>query len=200
MRQETIEVTYYKFDELSEAAKEHAIEKLSDINVDFEWHDFTIDDIKTIGKIIGIDIDNVYFSGFSSQGDGACFEGHYAYKKGSLKEIKEYAPKDETLHTITESLFKLQAKNFFKLTASVKHSGHYYHENCTIIDVSYYDYNDNDRLTDSIEQDLKELLRDFMRWSYRLLEKDYEYLTSEEAIKETILANEYEFDENGNLQ
>ena len=38
-----------------------------------------------------------------------------------------------------------------------------------------------------------------MRWSYRLLEREYEYLTSDDAIKETIEANEYEFDENGNL-
>lgn len=32
-----------------------------------------------------------------------------------------------------------------------------------------------------------------------ILRKEYEYLTSEEAIKETIAANEYEFDEEGNL-
>jgi hypothetical protein len=42
---------------------------------------------------------------------------------------------------------------------------------------------------------LKSLLED-----YRIiLSKEYDYLTSRESIIETIEANEYEFDENGNI-
>jgi len=49
---------------------------------------------------------------------------------------------------------------------------------------------------DELEQEfLKSLLDD-----YRIiLQKEYEYLTSEAAIIETIKANDYEFDGNGNL-
>ena len=94
---------------------------------------------------------------------------------------------------------ELQKKAFFRLTANVKHRGHYYHENCTIINVSAYDHNDNDLISNDQEDALIELLKDFMRWIYRLLEKEYEYLTSREAIIETIEANDYEFDENGNI-
>jgi hypothetical protein len=44
---------------------------------------------------------------------------------------------------------------------------------------------------------LKDILRDYMRWIYRTLEKEYDYMTSEEAIKETIIANDYEFTKDG---
>jgi hypothetical protein len=36
-----------------------------------------------------------------------------------------------------------------------------------------------------------------MKWMYRQLEAEYEYLTSDEAITETIRSNEYEFTEDG---
>jgi hypothetical protein len=38
-----------------------------------------------------------------------------------------------------------------------------------------------------------------MKWLYRSLESSYNYLISEEAIKETIIANEYDFYENGKI-
>ena len=41
----------------------------------------------------------------------------------------------------------------------------------------------------------KALLNDYLS----LLSNEYEYLISDEAIKETITANEYEFYENGKL-
>lgn len=58
MRTEIIERKLYTFDELSEDIQEKAIEKLWDINVDYEWWDFTYDDALSIGlKIIGFDLD-----------------------------------------------------------------------------------------------------------------------------------------------
>jgi len=194
------EIKLYKFDELSEEAKEKAIEKLYDINVDDSyWYECTIDDAKEIGKLMGIDISNIYFSGFSSQGDGACFEGKYTYRKNSVKELKAYAPQDEVLHTIVKDLYKIQKSAFYRLYARVKHRGHYSHEYCTEIDV-YNDENDEQETTKEQEDGLTEVLRDFMRWIYRTLQKEYEYQTSQESIIETIKANEYEFTEDGTLE
>ena len=74
-----IETKVYSFDELSKEAKEKALEELRYINVDYEnWADDTIEQIKRIGSYLGIEIDQVLYSGFSSQGDGACFEPHPA--------------------------------------------------------------------------------------------------------------------------
>ena len=196
MRTETTTRTLYTFDELSEEAKEKAIIRLYGLNVDGnDWHDAVYEDAKEIGKLIGIEISKIYFSGFSSQSDGACFEGHYAYAKGSVKAVKDYAPKDETLHGIAENLQHIQVGAFFHLYANVKQRGHYMHENFTEIDVG----NDYQDVTESQEEYIKTTLRDFMRWIYRQLEKEYEYLTSEEAIIESIKANEYEFTEDGKL-
>jgi hypothetical protein len=78
------ETTVYQFDELSDEAKEKAREWYRQGNVTTRfWSECTIDDAKEIGKLLGMDIDNIYFSGFWSQGDGACFEG----KTGKYKLV-----------------------------------------------------------------------------------------------------------------
>ena len=132
----TVTIQMYQFNDLSDTAKEKVLENFRDINVGFDgWSDDATEDAEEIGRILGIDIENIYFSGFSSQGDGACFEGRYSYRKGSGKELIGYAPKDKELHRIARDIFNLQRRNFYRLEAKVKHSGHYYHKRCTEIDV-----------------------------------------------------------------
>ena len=54
---EIIETKVYDFDELSDDAKEKAIEKLYDINVNYEWFDSIYDDAENVGiKIESFDI------------------------------------------------------------------------------------------------------------------------------------------------
>ena len=151
-------------------------------------------------SLIGIEIDNIYFSGFCSQGDGACFVGAYSYVKNGIKNVKEYAPKDTELHRIAEALQEIQKTCFYSISASVKHSGHYYHKYCTDIDVDFENENGlGDYYDSEKEESIAELLRDFMEWIYRNLETENDYLTSEEAIIETIKANEYDFTEDGKI-
>jgi len=56
---------------------------------------------------------------------------------------------------------------------------------------------------DDFDDDCDDLDADFLKSlleDYRIiLSKEYDYLTGEEAIKETIQANEYEFTEGGKL-
>ena len=197
MKVKHIEV--YKFDELEESAKDRALDKLYDINTNGDfWYECTIDDAKEIGKLIGIDITNIYFSGFSSQGDGACFEGHYSYQKGGYKALKDYAPQDTELHRIALELQTLQRKRFYKVLCSVKHSGHYSHKYCTEIKVYNSQY-ESEWVDAKTKEEFSEVLRDFMEWIYLQLKKEYEYQTSKEAIIEAINANEYDFTVNGNL-
>ena len=197
MRTET--VALYQFRELDDDAKTAALNNLRDINVDYpDWHESTTDDAKRMGAILGMDITDIYFSGFWSQGDGACFEGTYNYAKGAAKAIRAEAPQDKELHRIADELQALQRRYFYSLTASVKQRGRYSHEMCTDIRVyretKYSLVGDVDA---QIDESLTDSLRDFMRWIYRQLECEYEYLTSEEAVKQSIEANEYEFTANG---
>lgn len=150
-------------------------------------------DFKEICKLIGITEVKIYFSGFSSQGDGACFEGRYSYEKGNVKKLMEYAPLDTELHRIVKELQAVQCKYFYRLSANVKHSGHYYHKYCTKINV----FNGYDDATQEAEKTVEELLRDLMDWLYGTLRKEYYYLNSDEQVDDTIRANEYEFTEDG---
>lgn len=196
MRIETIERKLYKFNELNDKAKQKAIEDHSRFigeNFDAE---FIIEDAKTIAAIMGIEIKNIYYSGFWSQGDGACFTGSYAYKKGSVKAVKEYAPNDNELHNIVQGLHDIQKANGYDLTVTdLRHRGHYYHEGC--IDLNVFK---GELFADtSVESTVKELLQDLMRWIYRSLEREYEYQTGEAQVIESIKANDYEFTEDGRI-
>jgi len=193
----TLETQVFKFDELSDDAKQYALEKLWDLNVDYDWWDFLFDDVASIAEMFGLDLSNrkpgqptIYFSGFSSQGDGACFEGRYSYQKGGLKAVMDYAPKDEELHRIVRDLQNLQRRNFYKVTLRTFHRGHYNHSGCMQVDVE-----------DCVvgEDDFIQVMRDFADWIYSRLEEEYDYLTSEDLILESIHANEYEFTEEGEL-
>jgi hypothetical protein len=195
----TITETFQVFTiaELSESAKQKAYEEFLENCLFEDWAEFIIADAKTIGALIGINIDKVYFSGFSSQGDGACFEGSYEYKKGWKKALKEYAPNCKEVLEIAQGLQALQSTNFYKLSAQVVQSGHYNHSGCTSIEVTEKETGYS--IGDDIEEEMKSLLRDFMDWIYKSLETEYEYQTSEKAFLDDAEANEREYYENGTM-
>jgi hypothetical protein len=83
-----IETTVYEFHELSDDAKELARAWFRDGAGDWDWHDFIYDDFEEICRIFGIELKTctvrlmgggarqkpcIWFSGFYSQGDGACY-------------------------------------------------------------------------------------------------------------------------------
>ena len=201
----------YQFDELSDEAKERAREWYRQGNCDDSfWSECTIDAAKEIGKLLGMDIDKVYFSGFWSQGDGACFEGTWRAGDIKLEKLKEYAPQDKELQRIGEQLAELAVKypdGYFR----VKHRGHYSHSGCTSFDVELpndqeqeleYDSPEYKALQVELGEDedsLIELARDYMNWIYQRLEADWEWQNADEQVDENIRANEYEFLEDGQL-
>ena len=74
----TITYTLYEYEDIIKPENSNLLEKILDkhydINTDHEWYDCIIDDYVTKLDNIGfIDVD-VNFSGFHSQGDGACFD------------------------------------------------------------------------------------------------------------------------------
>ena len=211
MRTETRTRTLYKFDELSPEAQQHALEQQSQFESEYFYTEFVYDDAATIADLFGLDIrqtretrmngehyyaPTIYYSGFCSQGDGACFEGTYSYKAGALKAVKYHAGQDQELHRMVEALQEIQKKNFYQLTARTKHSGHYYHSGCMSVDV---ERSDGKEMTDDAEETVKECLRDFADWIYKQLENEYDYRTGEESCREAIEANDYEFTEKGDM-
>lgn len=224
----------YKFEELpNDKAKERAREwyrefVFSDSN---DW-EFVFEDAVTIAALFGLEIatkrikghvvaskdrpareftreeTQIFFSGFWSQGDGACFEGRYEYKAGGLAAVKEHAPQDSTLHDIVGELEgtqeDLQKADGYTLIADTKHSGHYYHSGCMDVSFDATDFPDGaddtkekrDRYVES-EKAIIKALRRFADWIYRQLEAEHRYQSSNEAIDESLIANEYEFTADG---
>ena len=189
----------FNLDDLDASSREVARSEWRENHLDYDLWDCTVDDAKEIAALMGIDISNVYFSGFRSQGDGACFEGEYTYRKGATTAVKAYAPKDATLHRIAADLQEAQRKAFYRLSASVSHTGRYSHKYCTTITV--YDGRDGYGLHAAADEHdgIAKALRDFMRWVYRQLEAEHSWQMADEQIDESIRSSGVEFTEDGQL-
>lgn len=207
---EIIETTVYRLGELSDAARDTARAWYREGGFDYDWYDAVYEDFQRIAEILGIDLKTravrlmgggtrrepcIWFRGFWSQGDGA-WEGAYSYARNAPTKIPAYAPQDTTLHGIADALQAVQRRNFYQLRAEASHRGHYYHEYCMAISVERDSPTYQD-MTEDAEESVTEALRDLARWLYRQLEREYDYLSSDEAVDETIAANEYTFTETG---
>ena len=189
MRTETLHI--YKYEELNDCAKANARAWFRNSDDDNYWAECAIDDAKEVAALMGWEIDKVYYSGFWSQGDGACFKGTLGYHANCANLVRAYAPQDGELNRIASAWEKLQQWNENLLVVEVKHRGHYYHEMCT-----EFEFNSGSSME---ETKAKPIARSFMRWIYKRLEEAYEYSVSDEAVEETILANEYEFTVDGKI-
>jgi hypothetical protein len=195
-----------RFDALTKRQQDEILDKYRDWNVYDGWHDYVYEDFKREMEAIGIDVDDIYFSGFWSQGDGACFEGRVSNWAKFLESIGYTCP----------ALIGLAAEAW---GFSVKHSGHYYHENCTSFTsdmVSPDDYSESEMdefvyahspySTDiqnaafvailkgynygSLEDEFIEEFKRHMRALYNQLEAEYDHLTTDEAILDSLEAND----------
>ncbi|PLL10031.1 antitoxin of toxin-antitoxin stability system [Tabrizicola sp. TH137] len=208
---ELICTTVYQFSELSDAAKEKARSWYRELGPHDDWWDGVYEDFERVCDILGIRLKTtpvrlmgggtrakacIWFSGFCSQGDGASFEGYLSHAKGAAARIRDYAPTDATLHGIADRLRAIQRRNFYQLAAEVSHRGRHYHEYTMSIDVTRDSPNWQPPTEEAVEI-VTEALRDLARWLYRQLEAEYEHLTSDEAIEEGIIVNEYTFTEAG---
>lgn len=171
----TIAVTVYNFDELPAIAQNKVIQDAIE-KIEFD-NTAVIEDAITIGKLFGLEIDNVLYSGFWSQGDGASFTGRYQFCDGGFKAVTDYAPLDLELRRIVSRLNAHAVS--INYTIHITQSGRYFHENTMNFDTD-----------DSV---IIGCLRDYARWIYKRLENEYDYQTSREYIIELITGNGDEF-------
>ena len=207
----TVENVVYAIEELTETAKENARAWYRETCLEHEWYDAVFEDFEAICPILGVTLrtspvrlfgggtrekPHLWFRGFSSQGDGASFEGQYCHAKGAARAIRAHAPKDEELHRIADELQAVQKRNFWQLNTVVRTRGNYCHEHSMAIEVER-DSPTWQPPTDGAEDAVIEALRDLARWLYRQLEREYEYLSSDAAVDEAIAVNEFTFTAEG---
>ncbi len=194
----TIRTKVYQFNELSNEAKQVAIEWANSVNLNTDDFDEFIKEEFTENEDF-FTIDKVYYSGFWSQGDGAMFE-----YSGINKDF---------VNTIIDGLKipnwkKNVLKHCIYVSGNGRQSGHYYHENSCSHNIyiesdnGAQNYTNIENLIELYSSEIEEAIidkyKDLARELYKTLETEYEYQTSEESISETIIANEYEFTKDGN--
>lgn len=192
----TITTPVYSFDELSDAAKAKALDWYRDgYETDLSM---TVEDFKdNIAPLFGFDVSRVFYSGFSSQGDGACFEGTWSAKCVTPHDRLHESINEDTITALHKRMAQLAAQ-WPEATAEIEHRGHYYHEHSNAIDFDPDQTVPEDEFA-GYEEEFSDIARDLMRWLYRQLEKDHEWQLSDEALTDSILAAEYDFTEDGKV-
>ena len=197
MRTITKEIKAYKFSELSDEAQESVRQGYVEFYLDSTWWEWTYDSAEQAAELMGIAIKDIYFSGFWSQGDGACYEGTYDYEEHSWASVLDEFPQDKELISIARRMEIAQLKSpGGKISASITQSGNYSHSGTMRIETS-----NNDELVTAhqleLETEITEGLIEFADWIYKRLKKEYEYLTSTEEVEARCEESELEFEEDG---
>ena len=170
------ETKTWKFEELTEQQQQKAIQNYYEINVDYEWWNSTYEDAKNVGlKITGFDIDR-----------GAYCKGDFieSPEDAAALIMDEHGKDCETYKTAAQYLHdraKLVEKHSDGIALDI------------VAEDNEYDF---DQDCDDLDA---EFIHDILEDYRRILSKDYDYLTSEEAIKETLIINDYDFTENGKI-
>lgn len=235
---ETMEITVYKFNELEGRAKERASEKLREWHTDYDWWVDVYSEAKVQGAERGFEIEDIRFSGFWSQGDGASWTGSVDVKQFVewMLEQPEGTPEHRWIDADRHRylcLIELMKDGWIERNINVTRSGyHYVHEQTTGPE-SGVDWNplftemeladaeesvlrsegilkgasvvgvaegiDIKTLMPELDDKIKEEVRSFSQHIYKQLEAEYDHLTSDESITEFAEANDYRFDEDGDV-
>lgn len=189
-----------KYQDLPEERKEQERQKYREHGLDYDWWEGVYDYAKETAEKFGLCIEDIYFSGFWSQGDGACFTGRLKFKACDERELpEEVRGIYRTLHEV-DSLLKIINREDY-LYVGITTIGQYSHEHTMRFDFyneGRWSNESSADIADAREDDIHEALRDYARWIYRTLEKEYEYLTSDEAIDELLHYEEYENEQENN--
>jgi hypothetical protein len=191
-----IETKVYTFAELSDSAKEVALENYREINTHGDWYEPIYEGFKEEAEEAGFEVGDIFFSGFYSQGDGAMFE-YNRFNDSILKNFVAQLTIKEEDKVIILSQGDTCGKGI--------HRGHYYHENScdhyTTLDSTNPDWEYATDLIsqheDAFEEYVIETYKDLCRELFRDLREYYEELTSDDYVQETIEDNEWEFLESG---
>lgn len=189
----------YRFDELSDKAKEAARTAYRDrpYYPDDDWYEYIFETAVRMGAILGIDIDmtmrgrsvadtspKIYFT-MHVQGSGACYEGRYTYKADAVEKIKDEAPEDSELHGFAERLTVAQttARMLWgsTFTVGVQSPG----RNTSMRMTWSLGDESADISIDGSEvyaEEIEKVLSEFADWIFSQLEGEYDYQVSDDCI------------------
>lgn len=180
----------YEFNELSPKAQNKILNDFSHILVENnDWHDPIIEEFcEDMMANCGIENAQVQYTGFWSQGDGACFTAK------NIDLLKLFNHMKETKYFDIPKAWLKAAKNKLITASIVKIDSHYHHSNTVRADVEYNDLDAN-----AIYVVITAWVRDEADKLYQVLQNQYEIETSNATIIQEIEEREYLFTKAGEL-
>lgn len=181
---------------------------------DYQWWDFTFDQSKEDGEAFGFDVREINFSGFYSQGDGACWEGYVDV----VRWLELNKADDPNAHILIALIEEQWVDGKLSIISSNSRYSHSHTMNYEGLRDAAPD--EDEVLTqgifsgtnvlhlfntigagyiDEVCVDILQAARNYADEIYKQLRDEYEDLCSEESIAATCDANEYLFDEDGRM-
>ena len=179
----TEEIKIYSFGELTEEAQETAIENTrnSEGYLSYDWWDFEYEDFHNELKNIGVECDNFYWD--------LEYRGNFYLDKPNIFDIRKFIKKmDAERILILKNLMIEDEEDRYEIEDGLYSAGIYSDENRTEVCDSGIE-----ELDDILTEGLREILKGFLS----RLREQYNYLNSDEAIREDLVNNECEFLEGG---
>lgn len=211
MRQETVNV--YQFSELSEEAKDRAINSFREsMDWSYESEVITEDFEYELGKL-GLPTDDIEWRLSHSQGDGVAFYGNVdmgvvARRLLEGESLKLYKLIEAHDLTISAKLYRNSYGTFYSHynTMNVEMDTDDIHtivEDIYDIESDSEDFQEKYEIVENLISELEEIISDDIKdVSMELERRGYDaidYYNSDEAISETIIANGYEYTVDGKM-
>lgn len=207
------EVTVYKFEELSDKAKEKARDWYREGNDDTFWAENVVEDFESVLTACGYSVERargstsqpaIYWEGFAHQGSGASFNASWRASDVNVATLIADRPvtyKDEhnveqrcesnaRLVPMLERMDKL-AQADREAYGNTKASNRYHNQS------TEYATDEDVQGVVERENEFDSLCDDLAAYLYWSLDKENDYQNSDEVVDENITINEYEFTVDG---
>lgn len=169
----TITTTLYKFSELSKEVQTDLIERNRDHEIHFhDWHDPITEGFTEDMSEAGFAEIETQFSGFWSQGDGACFTGRVTDLRLFMKQFENLPQEVKDFDGAMEISIIKRGETF---------ASRYCHSNTIEANIEVYDIQMPDYIR-AFENTITEWARTQSDKYYRDLEEYHDELTSDECV------------------
>ena len=213
---EIIEITVYTYAELSPQGRQ-AAQRTYNEPEDY-WYEGIKEDYEERGQERGFDVEDIQWSGFYSQGDGASWTGQI----NIVPFLSYHLKPDHVDYARFMVLIELIENGFVSRRFEVSRNSHMYnHDKTMFVDrEDFTDWGDTkvrngifsgadalplaesiymDNLMDDLRQWATDEARSYARDIYKALETNYDEYSSEEYFEELCNINEWRFDKDGKI-
>jgi len=189
MRTEQIQI--YKFNELGEEEKETAIQnqRENEFYLDYEWYDYLHEEFKEELNKIGVDCKSFLWD----------LNSRNEFKAEDLKVIdnQKFLKEVGFINWLVMNELREDKTTLYDIFLNEDGEADLSYEFNNEDDFNNKEYEERQKEADEIIVKIENYFDEKFKEFHNRLQKDYDYLLSDEAIKEYLENNEYEFKKDG---